>query len=94
MNLQEVSKALASTTRLRLLVLIAHGERSAIATYEEYRKKYNDKKHRESIYRELEKLTKAEILRKHYNAEKKELVYRLNADRLNIDLINGTIFTE
>lgn len=72
-------------------MIIAQAERSAIDAYQEYRKKYRDKKHRESIYRELEKLTKSGILQKYYNSEKKELVYKLSSERLFIDLSNGTV---
>lgn len=72
-------------------MIVAQGERSAIDTYQEYRKKYRDQKHRESIYRELEKLTKSGILRKYYDSEKKELVYRLSSEKLSIDLNKGIV---
>lgn len=90
MDLHAVSKALSNPTRVNLIGIVAEEPCSAVEAYRSYIRKYEEKK-RESIYRELEILVDASILRKEYNNDEKEIQYRLAHERLMIDLPDGEI---
>jgi len=90
MDLTKVCKALSSDTRLKILKILVDKNLSAANVFKEYRKR-DDKRHRESIYRALEKLVDAEILRKEYDEKGKEIVYVLEHKEFTIDLINQRI---
>jgi DNA-binding transcriptional ArsR family regulator len=82
-----IAKALSSITRLRLIEIISEFEKlTATEVYNIYREKYNDSKHRESIYRELEKLVTAKILKKEYDDRTKRIVYKLHLSNIKINL--------
>ncbi len=85
MDLMEVGKALSNETRLRLLQLLADKSDSASGVHERYVNEYDDRKHRESIYRALEKLVEVQILTKEYQKES-GLVYHLANEQLVVDL--------
>jgi len=91
MNLAKTLKALGSETRLKILKLLGCRRLSSANIYKEYAKGFRDGMHRESIYRALEKLVDAEILKKEYDETEKEIVYGLRHRRLIIDLINQKI---
>ena len=85
-----MAKALSSDTRLKILKLLAEGEASAVHVYKMYNEKFSDRRERATIYRELEVLYKSNFLVKTYKEESKEIVYRLSARSINIDLVAQT----
>ncbi|HNU35378.1 MAG TPA: transcriptional repressor [Methanomassiliicoccales archaeon] len=90
MEIEEVAKALSSDTRLKILRLLAEGEASAVHVYKLYNEKFSDRRERATIYRELEVLYKSNFLVKTYKEESKEIVYRLAARSISLDLIEQT----
>ncbi|OPX61361.1 MAG: hypothetical protein A4E29_00855 [Methanomassiliicoccales archaeon PtaB.Bin134] len=90
MEIEEVAKALSSDTRLKILRLLAEGEASAVHVYKVYNERFSDRRERATIYRELEVLFKCNFLVKTYKEESKEIVYRLAARSINLDLIQMT----
>lgn len=90
MDLMKVGKTLSNKTRLRLLQLIADEPDSAIGAHQRYVDRYNDQKHRESIYRSLETLVDAQLLTKEYQKEE-GLVYQLAHEQLLINLQEASI---
>jgi DNA-binding transcriptional ArsR family regulator len=90
MEIEKVAKALSSDTRLKILKLLAEGEASAVHVYKMYNEKFSDRRERATIYRELEVLYKSNFLVKTYKEESKEIVYRLSARSINIDLVAQT----
>ncbi len=85
-----MAKALSSETRLKILKLLAEGEASAVSVYKVYNERFSDRRERATIYRELEVLYKSNFLVKSYKEESKEIVYRLAARSINLDLIAQT----
>ncbi len=85
-----MAKALSSDTRLKILRLLAEGEASAVHVYKLYNEKFSDRRERATIYRELEVLYKSNFLVKTYKEESKEIVYRLAARSISLDLIEQT----
>ena len=85
-----MAKALSSDTRLKILKLLAEGEASAVHVYKMYNEKFSDRRERATIYRELEVLYKSNFLVKMYKEESKEIVYRLAARSINLDLVAQT----
>jgi len=85
-----VAKALSSETRLKILKLLAEGEASAVHVYKIYNERFSDRRESATIYRELEVLYKSNFLVKTYKEESKEIVYRLAARSINIDLVAQT----
>lgn len=85
-----MAKALSSDTRLRILKMLAEGEASAVHVYKMYNERFSDRRERATIYRELEVLYKSNFLVKTYREESKEIVYRLSARSINIDLVAQT----
>lgn len=90
MELKQVGNALANDTRLRLLRLVAEKHDSAVEIHRRYIDEHDDEKHRESIYRALEILVDSQLLSKEYR-DGQGLIYRLNHDRLSIDLHTTTV---
>lgn len=91
MEINEFGSALANPTRVRLISILSEDDYSASSAHKEYSKRFDDEKHRESIYRELENLVEYGLLTKEYRTEDKELQYSLRYERLEIDLIDSSI---
>ncbi len=85
-----MAKALSSDTRLKILRLLADGEASAVHVYKLYNERFAERRERATVYRELEVLYKSNFLVKTYKEESKEIVYRLSARSINIDLVAQT----
>ena len=92
MEIEEVAKALSSDTRLKILKVLADGDASAVHVYRMYNEKFSDRRERATVYRELEVLYKCNFLVKSYREESKEIVYRLAARSINLDLIKQTAY--
>jgi len=90
-NINQAGSALSNPTRVRLLSLLSEQDYSASTAHEEYNERFEDDKHRESIYRELENLVEYGLLTKNYQTEEKELRYSLRYERLEIDLTTSDV---
>lgn len=77
MDISDFGTALSNPTRANLLNLLNNSDYSATEAYEIYNQQFKDKKHRESIYRELENLVEAGLVRKEYSEDDKKLEYSL-----------------
>lgn len=91
MDVTEIGKALSSETRIKILRLLAESPQSSIETYEQYERKYEEGKHRETIYRELENLVEAGLLAKEYNQATSQIEYSFKHQQLLVDLSNISI---
>ncbi len=91
MDLLKVSNALSNETRLKTLRLVADEPGSSITIHRRYLEDYNDEKRRESIYRALNQLTEAGLLKKGYNTEDNKIEYSMVSERLLVDLSKSTI---
>jgi len=94
MKIVKIGKALSSKTRLRILNLLDEKELSAIETYRRYKDKFNSNKHRETIYRELEKLVEANLVNKKYEDKNKKIIYSLKARKIEIDVLEKKVNME
>lgn len=86
-----VAKALGSDTRLKILRILTGASLSSIEVYEIYKKKFGNKKHRESIYRALEMLLHADILDKKYDKDSKKVIYSIKHNKLLLDIVNQKV---
>jgi len=93
LDLKIVSRALSSDTRLNILKILVNNELASIEVYKKYIEKFKGDKQRETIYRALETLLRADILEKKYDNEKKSLVYSIKNNQLIIDLIEQKVKT-
>ena len=91
MSIMQIASALSSETRLKLIRIISNNQLSAVEAFKIYNKTYNEKKHRETIYRELESLVKSNILNKSYLKNKKKIVYELVSEKIIFDLLKNQI---
>lgn len=92
MKVTDLGNALRSQTRLNILKILDKKSLRAIDVYNEYKVLFSsDAKHRESIYKELERLVDAGILNKRYDRNKKGIIYALRFQTIHIDLITGEV---
>ena len=85
-KIKKICDVLSSETRLKIIKLFTNKKHSAVEAYRKYNETYPDNKQRETIYRELEKLVEADILKKSYNQNKKSLEYKLNLSAISINM--------
>jgi Fe2+ or Zn2+ uptake regulation protein len=62
-----------------------------LRAHEKYNETFDEGKHRESIYRELEKLVESGLVKKDYSQKEKRLVYNLQYCSAEIDFLTGTV---
>lgn len=86
MEITDVGKALSNPTRVNILKLLCGRPYSASELHRKYIEQYDDDKHRESIYRELENLKEFGLVKKKYKSDEKSLYYEILSTRLLIDL--------
>lgn len=91
MDINDVGTALSNPTRVRLLQLLSESDYTASTAHEEYNGRFNDDKHRESIYRELENLVEHGFLDKNYETKSKELRYSLRCQKIEINLLEAEV---
>jgi Fe2+ or Zn2+ uptake regulation protein len=91
MELTSIGGALSNETRVKILNLISAEDKSSIATHEEYKKRFSDSKHRETIYRELENLVESGLVEKYYDDQEQQLKYSLSHEKILIDLGDNSI---
>lgn len=87
MDVSQVLNALSSPKRLRLVQFLGNGDFSAMDIYKQF-SMVDANVHRETIYRDLERLVAADLISKYYDITTKKILYRLSAKKLAIDLVN------
>lgn len=78
----KVARALASVSRLSILALLVEGPMSLA----EVQARLNLGRYRSTVYRHLETLKAAGLVKKEYDDETKALRYRVSARRIELDL--------
>jgi len=86
MKIIDVCSALNSERRLKILKRLAEEPLSAIDVFKKLKSELG-LKNRESVYKALEQLNRAGILKKVYHEKEKKLKYELIKNKLEIDLI-------
>ena len=95
MEVTKLGNMLKSRTRINILKILDKKNLRAIDVYNQYKTIFKkDAKHREFIYKELERLVDADILDKKYNNEIKGITYSLKFHTASINLLNGEVVTE
>ncbi|HEC76541.1 MAG TPA: hypothetical protein ENI33_04705 [Thermoplasmatales archaeon] len=93
MNFKKVIFALNSDTRLRIIQILDNCKNCGVMEIlKNYTQLYNPQIHRETIYRELEKLVDAGIVEKKYDTKNKKIYYELKIKKLKIDILKRKIF--
>jgi len=87
----KVFSALASSTRLAILQLLANTPLNVGEILELLNQRGIQISHRESVYRAVEKLRKAGLVDKLYDNERKSLLYKIKYKKLIYDFQNGNI---
>jgi len=90
-DVSDLGTALSNPTRVNLLRLLGDSSYDASEAHKAYNQTFEETKHRESIYRELEKLVDSGLVRKDYDQEEKQLVYSLQYTSVEVDLRSGNI---
>jgi thiamine pyrophosphokinase len=92
MKITSIGNALRSQTRVNILKTLGKDNLRAIDVYQKYNEIFpKNPKHREFIYKELERLVNAGILDKKYDKKIKGLTYNLKHQIILIDLLKGEI---
>lgn len=94
MDLSTFGSALSNPTRVELLSLLSDTSGTASDLADRYNERYDDTKHRESIYRELEKLVEVGLLDKEYDTEARELQYSLSIVEYRVNLASSEVVVE
>lgn len=89
--MSDLGIALSNPTRVKLLQLLSDENYGASEAHKMYNQTFNEGKHRESIYRELEKLVDSDLVEKDYNQEEKRLVYSLAYESAKVDFANSEV---
>jgi Fe2+ or Zn2+ uptake regulation protein len=92
MEVTDLGNMLKSKTRINILRILDRKSLRAIDVYNQYKILFkDDAKHREFIYKELERLVEAGILDKKYDKELKGITYTLRFHRVSINLLSGEV---
>lgn len=90
MDFDKVMAALDSGVRREILRIMAEQPRTTMEVLEELRRRGRQIRYRTTVYRALEKLLSAGLVRKYY-VQGKGLCYKILATDLTINLAKGTI---
>jgi hypothetical protein len=94
MSILRIASALRSARKIRIITLLSNEDLSASMIQEKYLTSYSSKVHRESIWRDLESLTEAEILSKYYNKRNKRIYYHLEAREIVLNLKSQNVLVK
>jgi Fe2+ or Zn2+ uptake regulation protein len=94
MEAETVAKALGSRDRLRTLKLLVRGPAGAAEVHRRYESEFRHKRNRVSVYRDLEVLVRAGLVRKRYDGDSKQLVYEISSRRIRFDLVAQEVSLE
>ena len=90
MDIGKVVAALNSNLRREILKILAGQPMTVVEVLEELRKRNFEIKYRETVYRALEKLFDAELVKKYYVKEK-GLCYKIAVNHIVIDITKGSM---
>ncbi len=90
MDLSTVANALANEHRVDVLHLLLSEPKTVTETHDQFVEKYDEEKHRETIYRYLETLVDAGLVEKEYRSNR-GLVYSVQHHCLVLDLENWDV---
>ncbi|MBC7092271.1 MAG: helix-turn-helix transcriptional regulator [Nitrososphaeria archaeon] len=90
-KIYKISRALSSETRLKILKIIGSSSLTLSEITEKFNNSYHTHMYKESIYRELEQMVNAGILRKKYYQKDKKLKYEIAKKEIIINLGNLTV---
>jgi len=94
MEVTQIGNMLKSRTRINILKILDEKSLRAIDVYNQYRILYKkEAKHREFIYKELERLVEAGLLDKKYDREVKGITYTLKFHKVSVNLLSGEVAT-
>jgi Fe2+ or Zn2+ uptake regulation protein len=95
MDVTQLGNMLKSKTRVNILRILDDKSLRAIDVYNQYKALFKkDAKHREFIYKELERLVDSGILDKKYDNEIKGITYTLKFRMVSVNLLNGEVNTK
>jgi len=95
MEVTQIGNILRSRTRVNILRILGEKSLRAVDVYKEYKTTFKkEAKHREFIYKELERLVESGILDKKYDREIKGITYNMKVKKITVNLLNGEIETE
>ena len=95
MEVTRLGNALRSQTRINIIKILGKSSLRAIDVYNKYKVLFrDDTKHREFIYKELERLVDAGILDKRYDMKIKGIVYTLKFHKVCVNLLTGETAVE
>lgn len=95
MKVTLIGNMLKSKTRMNILKILDGKSLRAVDVYNQYASQFkDDAKHREFIYKELERLVEAGMLEKTYDMDIKGITYKLKFKKVIIDLLSGEVTTE
>lgn len=89
MEPEKIVDALGNDSRVRILQLVLAEPMTATETHETYLDTFDGEKHRETVYRYLETLVDAGLVKKEYHSSR-GLVYSAPHSQLILDLENWT----
>ena len=80
---------------MNILRILSDKSLRAIDVYNLYKTTFKkDAKHREFIYKELERLVEAGMLDKKYDKEIKGITYTLKFSKVSVNLLDGEVVAE
>ena len=92
MQVTHLGNALRSQTRVNILKILDKNSLRAIDVYNKYKALFrNEAKHREFIYKELERLVDTGLLDKEYNRKIKGITYTLKFHNVCVNLLTGDV---
>lgn len=88
MNYDLAFEAIGTKTNRIILKILSREPKTVMEIFLQVKKK-TDIQNRESVYKALEKLAKAGLVEKFYDAKGKKFLYRLNVSKIVFDAKNG-----
>lgn len=92
MEVTRIGNALRSQTRVNILSILGKNSLRAVDVYNKYKVLFKDEpKHREFIYKELERLVDAGLLDKRYDRKIKGITYTVKFHKVCVNLLTGEV---
>ena len=88
-DIVKIAKALSSDKRLKMINILSEMDQTAVELYNKFKSKFDNKAHRETIYRDLELLQLCGVVTKKYDNVKAFVCFALPASRVTNCVDNG-----
>jgi len=93
LNPEYVFKTLSTLSHRIILKELASGPKTVMDLFASLKREKNlDIKNRESVYKALEKLRKAKLVKKYYDENRKKMFYKLSFKKISFDMTTGGLF--